>query len=75
MKKNLTQKITFYSLLEKYDGNIKLATPEELKKVKPNGLKKLFEAWRVYDQLNPEQKTKTPLSRSRVLVRKPNLTS
>lgn len=49
-----TKRITFYSLLEKYDGNIRLASTRELARVRPNGLKALFEAWRVYDQLNPK---------------------
>lgn len=78
MKTNLTKAkktITFYSLLEKYDGNIKLAKPSELERVKPNGLKALFEAWRVYDKFHPETKTKIPLRKTRVSLRKPNLTS
>lgn len=78
MKTNLTKAkntITFYSLLEKYNGNIKLAKLSELERVKPNGLKALFEAWRVYDQFHPEHKTKTPLRKTGVSLRKPNLTS
>lgn len=44
--------LTFYSLLEKYNGDIKKATQGELERVRPNGLKHLFKAWRVYDKLN-----------------------
>lgn len=60
MKTTLTKKapvlktITFYSLLEKYDGNIKRATPKELARVSPNGLKELFKAWRIYDKFHPK---------------------
>lgn len=59
MKSTITRKapvrtITFYSLLEKYDGKILKATPKELAMVKPNGLKALFQAWRVYEKLNPK---------------------
>lgn len=40
--------LTFDTLLEKYAGNIKRATSEELSRVSPNGLKALFEANRRY---------------------------
>lgn len=53
-KKATTKTTTFYALLEKYGGNIKLAKPNELARVKPNGLKALFEAWRVYDKFHPK---------------------
>jgi len=59
MTSNLTvakpkKSITFYSLLEKYDGDIKKATAGELRRVRPNGLSNLFKAWRVYDKLKNE---------------------
>lgn len=73
MKTTLTKKakgITFYSLLEKYDGDIKRATPSELARVRPNGLKALFNAWRVYDAMHENTPAETE-----VLTTKPNLTS
>lgn len=76
MKTNLTKKtktITFYSLLEKYDGDIKKAKSNELARVKPNGLKALFEANRVYLKFHPE-KAKTHPTKS-AFKRKPNLTN
>lgn len=53
-RKATTKTTTFYALLEKYNGNIKLAKPTELARVRPNGLKALFEAWRVYDKFHPK---------------------
>lgn len=52
VSKKPAKTITFYSLLEKYEGNIKLAKPSELARVSPNGLKHLFKAWNVYDKLH-----------------------
>lgn len=75
MKATLTSKakgITFYSLLEKYDGDIKKARLSELQRVRPNGLKALFEAWRVYDQFHPNENTP---AETEVSTTKPNLTS
>jgi len=57
MKQTLTRKqspLTFYALLEKYGGDIKKARLSELQRVRPNGLKALFEAWRVYDKFHPK---------------------
>lgn len=57
MKTTLTGKqnhTTFYALLEKYGGDIKKAKLSELQRVRPNGLKALFEAWRVYDKFHPK---------------------
>ena len=76
MKATLTSKakgITFYTLLEKYDGDIKKARLSELERVRPNGLKALFEAWRVYDKFHPKN-ANTP-ARTGVRATKPNLTS
>lgn len=59
MKTKSTRKqspLTFYTLLEKYGGDIKKARLSELQRVQPNGLKALFEAWRVYDKFHPKQK-------------------
>jgi hypothetical protein len=61
-KKTSKKTITFYSLLEKYDGDIKKAKLSELQKVRPNGMKALFEAWRVYSKFHPEQ-AKTHLTK------------
>lgn len=76
MTSTLTRKakgITFYSLLEKYDGDIKKARLSELERVRPNGLKALFEAWRVYDKFHPKN-ANTP-AETEVSTTKPNLTS
>ena len=75
MKTTLTSKakgITFYSLLEKYDGDIKKARLSELERVRPNGLKALFQAWRVYDQFHPNENAP---AKTGALTTKPNLTS
>jgi len=71
MKQNLTNKIkpikyiTFYSLLEKHNSDIKKATEQELARVKPNGLKNLFKAWRVYDEMNGRKNENAPLKKVR----------
>lgn len=65
--------ITFYSLLEKYNGDIKQATESELKRVHPNGLKALFKAWRVYDQFKENENA--PVGKTSASTHKPNLTS
>lgn len=66
--------ITFYSLLEKYNGDIKQATESELKRVHPNGLKALFKAWRVYDQFKDTNEN-APVGKTSASTNKPNLTS
>lgn len=63
---------TFLDLLEKYDGNIKLASSAELKQVQPTGLRAYFSAKREYAA---QLKTKEALAETNASIAEPNLTS